>query len=150
MIYELGLNIKSMKFFLWLKFKCAHHQKKSIMLNDWMFEFFRHLFQLHHVHGGFERGHHHHDSQLSSSTGWYTRDAQLGKTSSLSSMTLLSSSTSFPTLWSSSSLSSSLLPGAFHFPPVDPLDPSHESAGRENHQKNHYDAGDQDDEGLIC
>ena len=27
-----------MEFFLWLKFKCAQHQKKS-MLNDSMFEF---------------------------------------------------------------------------------------------------------------
>ena len=29
---------------------------------------------------------------------------------------------------------------------MDPLDPSHESAWRENHQKNHHDAGDQNDD----
>ena len=35
-------------------------------------------------------------------------------------------------------------PGAFHFPSVDPLDSSDESAWRENHQKNYHDAGDND------
>ena len=37
-------------------------------------------------------------------------------------------------------------PGAFHFPSVDPLDSSDESAWRENHQKNYHDAGDNDHE----
>ena len=37
-------------------------------------------------------------------------------------------------------------PGAFHFPSVDPLDSSDESAWRKNHQKNYHDAGDNDHE----
>ena len=38
------------------------------------------------------------------------------------------------------------MPGAFHFPSVDPLDSSDESAWRKNHQKNYHDAGDNDHE----
>ena len=40
---------------------------------------FRHILQLHHVHGGLERGHHHHDSQLSPSIGGHPWDAKLGE-----------------------------------------------------------------------
>ena len=39
----------------------------------------RNLLQLHHVHGGQQRGHNHHDPQLSSPASRHTRDARLGQ-----------------------------------------------------------------------
>jgi hypothetical protein len=40
---------------------------------------YRDLLQLHHVHGGEQRGDHHHDPQLSPQAGRHSRDACLGK-----------------------------------------------------------------------
>ena len=42
---------------------------------------FRHILQLHHVHGGLKRCHHHHDSELSPPIGGHSRDAKLGELS---------------------------------------------------------------------
>ena len=40
---------------------------------------FRHILQLHHVHGRLQRRHHHHDSQLSPPPGGHSWDAKLGE-----------------------------------------------------------------------
>ena len=40
---------------------------------------FRHILQLHHVHGGLKRRHNHHDSELSPPIGGHSRDAKLGE-----------------------------------------------------------------------
>ena len=40
---------------------------------------FRHILQLHYVHGGLKRCHNHHDSQLSPSFGRHSWDAKLGE-----------------------------------------------------------------------
>ena len=44
---------------------------------------FRHILQLHHVHGGLERGDHHHDTELPPPLGRHSRDAKLGELTNL-------------------------------------------------------------------
>ena len=39
---------------------------------------FRHLFHLHHVHGGLQLHHHHHDPELPPQAGGHARDARVG------------------------------------------------------------------------
>ena len=44
-----------------------------------IFIILRNIFQLHHVHGGEQRGDHHHDPQLSSQEGAYSSHARVGE-----------------------------------------------------------------------
>ena len=62
-------------FFLNEGFPFMKHDSDEKMI----FIILRNIFQLHHVHGGEQRGDHHHDPQLSSQTGGHSRDAELGE-----------------------------------------------------------------------
>ena len=93
----------------------------------------RYLFQLHHVHGGLQRCHHHHDPQLPPSALRHPQNAKLGngKYSNFS--------------WLNMFLNMFFAPGTNPFSPVDPLAVEDVSSRRKDHSED--DPDPEQDEG---